>query len=79
MALSGALARAGTPPEELHVSAQVTFDKVDDVEKLQPRRLYERTGRLDEYTKWVERFKRERVEFLARYEGLLPEVAHAVE
>lgn len=30
MALSGALARAGTPPEELHVSAQVTFDKVDD-------------------------------------------------
>lgn len=30
MALSGALARAGTPPDELHVSAQVTFDKVDD-------------------------------------------------
>lgn len=30
MALSGALVRAGTPPEELHVSAQVTFDKVDD-------------------------------------------------
>ncbi len=28
MALSGDLARAGTPPEELHVSAQVTFDKV---------------------------------------------------
>ena len=28
--LSGALARAGTPPEHLHVSATVTFDKVDD-------------------------------------------------
>lgn len=30
MALSGALAKAGTPPEHLHVSAEVTFDKVDD-------------------------------------------------
>lgn len=27
MALSGALARLGTPPERLHVSASVTFDK----------------------------------------------------
>lgn len=30
MALSGALARAGTPPEHIHVSATVTFDKVGD-------------------------------------------------
>ncbi|HEX2221267.1 MAG TPA: OsmC family peroxiredoxin [Candidatus Limnocylindria bacterium] len=30
MALSGALKRAGTPPEELHVSASVTFDKVGE-------------------------------------------------
>ncbi len=30
MALSGALNRAGTPPDHLHVSATVTFDKVDD-------------------------------------------------
>jgi lipoyl-dependent peroxiredoxin len=29
MALSGALARAGTPPERLDVSADVTFDKVE--------------------------------------------------
>ena len=29
MALSGALGRAGTPPERLDVSAEVTFDKVD--------------------------------------------------
>lgn len=29
MALSAALARAGTPPERLDVSAEVTFDKVD--------------------------------------------------
>ena len=29
MALSGALARAGTPPDRLDVAAEVTFDKVD--------------------------------------------------
>lgn len=29
MAFSGALTRAGTPPERLAVSADVTFDKVD--------------------------------------------------
>jgi lipoyl-dependent peroxiredoxin len=29
MALSGALGRAGTPPERLDVSAEVTFDKVE--------------------------------------------------
>ena len=29
MALSGALGRAGTPPEKLDVSAEVTFDKVE--------------------------------------------------
>ena len=29
MALSGALARAGTPPERLDVSAEVTFDKIE--------------------------------------------------
>jgi len=30
MAFSAGLARAGTPPEHLHVEAQVTFDKVGD-------------------------------------------------
>jgi osmotically inducible protein OsmC len=30
MALAGALAKGGTPPEHLHVSATVTFDKVDE-------------------------------------------------
>ena len=30
MALSGALAREGTPPDHVHVSATVTFDKVGD-------------------------------------------------
>lgn len=30
MSLAGALARAGTPPEHVHVSATVTFDKVGE-------------------------------------------------
>ena len=30
MALSGGLARGGTPPDHLHVSAEVKFDKVGD-------------------------------------------------
>jgi osmotically inducible protein OsmC len=30
MALAGALAKGGTPPEHLHVSATVTFDKVGE-------------------------------------------------
>ncbi|MGH2429687.1 MAG: phosphoenolpyruvate carboxykinase [Candidatus Limnocylindria bacterium] len=51
---------------------------VSDPEKLQPRRLYERTGRLDAYRAWVERFKRERVEFLERYAGLAPEILDAI-
>ena len=30
MALAGALARTGTPPDHMHVSASVTFDKVGE-------------------------------------------------
>ena len=30
MALSAGLARAGTPPEHLHIEAEVTFDKVGE-------------------------------------------------
>jgi phosphoenolpyruvate carboxykinase (ATP) len=51
---------------------------LEDVEKLQPRRLYERTGRADEYRAIVERLKWERVEFLERYPGLAPEIVDAI-
>ncbi|HXF56463.1 MAG TPA: phosphoenolpyruvate carboxykinase [Actinomycetota bacterium] len=51
---------------------------VDDPELLQPRRLYERQGRLDEYQAFVERFKRERVETLRRYPDLAEEIVRAV-
>jgi phosphoenolpyruvate carboxykinase (ATP) len=43
---------------------------IDDIEILQPRRLYERQGRLAEYNAMVERLKRERKEYLASFEGL---------
>jgi osmotically inducible protein OsmC len=39
MAFSGRLAKAGTPPEHLHVEAEVTFDKVDDAWKVVSSRL----------------------------------------
>jgi phosphoenolpyruvate carboxykinase (ATP) len=51
---------------------------VADAEKLRPRRLYERTGRLDEYAAGVERLRRERIEFLEGYPGLRPEIVEAL-
>jgi phosphoenolpyruvate carboxykinase (ATP) len=47
---------------------------IDDVELLQPRLLYERLDRLEEYEAMVARLKKERVEYLSGYEALNPEV-----
>ena len=51
---------------------------IDDEEVLQPKKLYERTGRMDEYTAHVERLKRERAEFLADFASLSDEIIAAV-
>jgi phosphoenolpyruvate carboxykinase (ATP) len=51
---------------------------ISDIELLQPRLLYERTGRVSEYAEWVSRLKRERIDFLKRYSGLNPEILAAV-
>ena len=51
---------------------------LDDGELLQPRRLYERTGRAADYAGWVSRLKRERIEFLEGFPGLSPEILAAV-
>jgi phosphoenolpyruvate carboxykinase (ATP) len=51
---------------------------VDDIEVLQPRRLYERTGRRDEYRALVQRLKQERVAELEKYPGLEAEILAAV-
>jgi phosphoenolpyruvate carboxykinase (ATP) len=60
------------------VASQVPDIEAEDLDILQPRRLYERTGRLDEYRAQVERLKRERVETLAKYPDLKPEIVDAV-
>jgi phosphoenolpyruvate carboxykinase (ATP) len=50
---------------------------VDDVELLQPRQLYERQSRTDEYAAFVERLKRERAEALSKYRDLDREIVRA--
>jgi phosphoenolpyruvate carboxykinase (ATP) len=51
---------------------------IDDLELLQPRRLYERQGRLDGYRALVERFRAERLEFLKEFPDLDEEIIKAV-
>jgi phosphoenolpyruvate carboxykinase (ATP) len=50
----------------------------EDMDILQPRRLYERQGRRDEYQQIVERLKNERREYMQKWEGLNAEIARAV-
>jgi phosphoenolpyruvate carboxykinase (ATP) len=50
----------------------------DDVELLQPRRLYERTGRAEEYAETVARLKGERADFLGKFPSLSSEIVDAV-
>ena len=51
---------------------------IDDVELLQPRLLYERTDRSEDYADWVALMRQERVSFLDRYVGLRPEIIDAI-
>jgi phosphoenolpyruvate carboxykinase (ATP) len=51
---------------------------IDDLEVLQPRRLYERTGRMDEYRALVARLKEERAEFLSGFASLSREIVDSV-
>ena len=51
---------------------------IDDPELLQPRRLYEREGRSNEYAEIVERLKAERVARLEEFLELAPEIVKAV-
>jgi len=43
---------------------------VDDIEILQPRRLYQRQGRLAEYDEMVARIRQERRDCLSSFAGL---------
>ncbi|MGZ5297024.1 MAG: phosphoenolpyruvate carboxykinase [Actinomycetota bacterium] len=51
---------------------------IDDIELLQPRRLYERQGRSDEYTQIVDRLKSERVARLQEFPELSDDIIKAV-
>jgi phosphoenolpyruvate carboxykinase (ATP) len=51
---------------------------IEDIELLQPWRLYERTGRSDEYKGFVERFRGERKEHLAQFPQLNQEIIRAI-
>ena len=52
--------------------------ELDDIEKLQPRRLYESQGRADEYHTTVERLKAERVTHLQQFGELSEDIIKAV-
>src|SRR3989442_15437261 len=51
---------------------------IDDIEVLQPRRLYERTGRAEEYRALGHRLKQARGAELHKYPGLETEILAAV-
>ncbi|TMD41994.1 MAG: phosphoenolpyruvate carboxykinase [Chloroflexi bacterium] len=55
-----------------------TVPGIDDIEVLQPKRLYQRTGRSDDYQRWVEQLKQERVAEFKKYPGLDAEIVAAV-
>ena len=51
---------------------------IDDIELLQPRRLYERQGRAEEYAQIVDRLKTERVARLQEFPELSDDIVKAV-
>ncbi len=61
------------------VAASVPRIDEGDAEVLQPRKLYERTGRADVYRMHVERLKSERAEFLGTFPSLSAEIVAAVQ
>lgn len=67
-----------TEDEDFAYQVAESVPGIDDLELLQPRRLYERQGRTDEYAGVVERLKAERVEFLQEFTELDEEIIKAV-
>ncbi len=51
----------------------------EDADILQPRKLYERQGRADEYRQIVNRMKEERLAYLKKWPGLRPEIIQAIQ
>lgn len=51
---------------------------VEDIEYLQPKKMYERQGRMDEYRSLVEKYKNDRKEYLKKWSGLNERIVEAV-
>jgi phosphoenolpyruvate carboxykinase (ATP) len=51
---------------------------IDDADYLQPRKLYERQGRSDEYRALVEKYNKDRREYLQKWKGLDEEIVGAI-
>ncbi len=60
------------------VASSVPGIDAEDIDVLQPRRLYEAAGRAEDYRALAERFKSERAGFLKAYPSLSDEIVSAV-
>ena len=60
------------------VASEVPGIDASDAAVLRPRELYSAQGRSEEYSKHVERLKREREEYLAKFPALSEGIRHAV-
>jgi phosphoenolpyruvate carboxykinase (ATP) len=67
-----------TEDEDFGYQVAEVVPGLDDVELLQPRRLYERQGRLQEYREIVDHLKAERVAHLEGFAELTPQIVKAV-
>ncbi len=68
---------AWTQDDEFGYLVAESVPEFDDLELLQPRRLFERQGRSDEYLKVVERLKAERVARLEEFPELSSDIVKA--
>jgi phosphoenolpyruvate carboxykinase (ATP) len=67
-----------TEDEDFGYQVAEVVPGLDDVELLQPRRLYERQGRLQEYREIVDHLKAKRVAHLEGFAELTPQIVKAV-
>lgn len=51
---------------------------LDDADYLQPKTMYERQGRLDEYRQLVEKYNRDRRAYLRKWQGLDSQIVNAI-
>ena len=51
---------------------------IDDADYLQPKKMYERQGRLDEYNQLVTKYNHDRREYLRKWRGLSDEIVGAI-